>query len=125
MSPELQQRMDEFSKIGDMICQSLIEYLSEMGMESQRLPQIATNGLVYTEQRDPYSGEVSLQGEWHNAQGILCGSLSYRANGSLYIEHDVLQPHPTDGRWIIEAITAWGFPNDLKREPRLMPAIGE
>ena len=125
MSPELQDRLDEFEKIGDGLCQSMIDYLSEIGMDCQELPRISTNGLVYSEQRDPYSGEVSLYGEWRNTHKILCGNINYRADGSLYLEHDVLQPHPTDKRWIIEAITAWGTAGELKLEPRLMTAIEE
>lgn len=125
MTPEFQQKVDDFSQIGDQVCQSLADYLSAMGMDCQSLPRIETTGLVYSEQRDPYSGEVSLQGEWHDNHGVLCGSLSYRENGSLYIEHDILQPHPTDQRWIIEAITAWGLPSELNIEPKLMPALGD
>lgn len=125
MSPEFQQQLEEFGEIGEQLCHSLTNYLSEMGMESQRLPRVTMNGLVFSEQRDPFSGEVSLQGEWRNSQGMLCGSLSYRQNGSIYIEHDVLEPHPTDTRWIVEAITAWGFIDKLNIEPKLMPALGE
>ena len=125
MLPEFQQRLDEFEEIGDDLCQAMTDYLSEIGMDSQKLPRIKTNGLVYREQRDPFTGEVSLYGEWRDANKILCGNINYRVDGSLYLEHDVLLPHPTDKRWIIEAITAWGTMQDLRLEPRLMPALEE
>jgi len=112
-----------FSTIVQPLCTQLLDYLSELGLDRRGLPPIAVDGLSYREQRDPYSGEVSLLGEWRTASGRLCGNLSYRADGSLYVEHDVLQPHPTDKRWIIEAITAWGTPDNLKLEPRLMLAL--
>ena len=123
MSPEMHQLLQSFEDIGEPLCQRLSDYLCELGVDRRSLPRIAMQGLSYNEQRDPYSGEVSLQGEWRTSSGQLCGSLSFRSDGSLYVEHDVLLPHPTDQRWIIESITAWGTPDKLKLEPRLMAAL--
>lgn len=120
---ELQSRIECLHMIGDQLCQSMIDYLLKMGIENRRLPRIGLDALRYSELRDPYSGELSLHGEWRNASGVLCGSLDYRTDGTLYLEHDVLQAHPTDKRWIIEAITAWGSIDSLRTEPRLIPAL--
>ncbi len=125
MSPELQSRIEAFRMIGDPLCQSLCDCLRNMGMERRWLPRIALDELSYSAQHDPYSGETTLHGEWRDVGGPLRGSLDYRADGTLYLEYDVLQPHPTDKRWIIEAITAWGSVDNLKVEPRLMAAVEE
>ncbi|MEW5756135.1 MAG: hypothetical protein AB1810_07500 [Pseudomonadota bacterium] len=122
---DLHARIKSFGGIGDRLCQSLTDYLLQLGMARDRVPRITVSDLAYSTQRDPYSGEISLHGEWRDAGGMLCGSLDYRGDGTFYLEHDVLQPHPTDRRWIIEAITAWGTVENLKLEPRLMAALAE
>lgn len=125
MSPELLQQQAAFMAIGEDVCQALSAYLRKLGMADEALPSIELAGLKYTQQRDPYTAEITLMGEWRSPQGILYGSVSYRADGSFYVEHDVLKAHPTDRRWIIEAITAWGKAGDIRVDPRLMAALEE
>jgi hypothetical protein len=64
-----------------------------------------------------------LIGTWKNAQGQCVGRLVFHCDGSFFAEYDVVQQHPTDRRWFVEAVNAWGKHETIKVEPRLLPAI--
>jgi hypothetical protein len=72
-------------------------------------------------QRDPASGQSSLVGIWRDANGQRVGSIIFHCDGSFFAEYDVVEPHPQDRRWFVEAVNAWGKNNTIKSEPRLLP----
>lgn len=76
---------------------------------------------AYRLEKDPASGEYSLIGEWRDARGNKQGNLLFHADGSFFVEYDIVQPHPKKPRWFIEAITAWGRNDTIKAEARLLP----
>lgn len=70
--------------------------------------------------RDPASGQYALIGLWQNAAGYRCGSLAFHADGSYFVEQDLLKPHPNKPAWFVEALTVWGKNDQMVSEPRLI-----
>ncbi|TGD75122.1 hypothetical protein E4634_03690 [Mangrovimicrobium sediminis] len=75
--------------------------------------------------KDSFDGSVSLFAEWRTPSGALLGYLLIHGGGQVYAEFDVLRPHPSRAQWVIEAMTAWGQADNIKAEPRLLPALGD
>jgi len=74
--------------------------------------------------RDGFDGTEALYSEWRSPQGSLLGSAIVHGNGTFYAEFDVVRPHPTDRRWFVEAVTAWGKRGAIKTELKLLPVLG-
>ena len=74
---------------------------------------------------DPADGSRILRGVWRRANGKKIGEITVRENGGCWAEWDVVKPHPLRPGWFIEAMTAWGPPDDLRSEPRLLPLPGK
>lgn len=74
--------------------------------------------------RDPYDGSEALYGEWRDPNGRLLGNLIVHEDGKTFAEFDVVQPHPTDQRWFVEGVSAWGKSGAIKTELKLLPALG-
>ena len=77
----------------------------------------------YAIHTDPFEKTDTLIGVWKDERGTRLGEIQIRADGSVYAEVDVVRNHPKDVRWFVEAVTAWGQPDALKTELRLLPAI--
>lgn len=77
----------------------------------------------YELRRDTFDDSESFYGEWRSTNAQLQGTVLIHAKGQVYAEFDVLKPHPTDKRWFVEAVTAWGHNNTLKSELKMMPAL--
>lgn len=73
---------------------------------------------------DPFDHSLALYAEWRSEGGGYLGSILLTGDGQVYAEFDVLLPHPGKPQWVIEAVTAWGRPGELKSELRLLPALG-
>ena len=74
--------------------------------------------------RDPFDGSEALYSEWRGLDGRRIGNALIRADGNIYAELDVIQPHPTDARWFVEGVSAWGSKGNIKTELKLLPALG-
>lgn len=105
------------------IWQALRHELTRKGLsdvlETEPRPLVATQL-----RRDPYDGTDAVYGEWRDPNGRLLGNLILHADGKVFAELDVMRPHPTDTRWFVEGVTAWGNPGALKAELKLLPALG-
>jgi len=75
--------------------------------------------------KDSFDGNHSLFAEWRTPSGALLGYLLIHGAGQAYAEFDVVRAHPQRPQWVIEAITAWGDREQIKAEPRLLPALGD
>lgn len=80
-------------------------------------PEVA----VYRLEKDPFIGRLSLVGDWIAADGRKCGSLLFHADGSFFVEQDVVRAHPIKPGWFVEAVNAWGKAEDIRAEARLLP----
>jgi len=74
--------------------------------------------------KDPFDGSEALYSEWRGLDGRRIGNALIRADGNVYAELDVIQPHPTDKRWFVEGVSAWGSKDALRSELKLLPALG-
>jgi hypothetical protein len=105
------------------IWQELRLSLCNSGLESDLnlipLPDLAE----YSIQTDPFDKSESLLGVWRDKHGCKQGEIQIREDGRIYAEVDVIRNHPTDVRWFIESVTAWGSKESIKTELRLLPAI--
>ena len=122
---ELQDKLGSLRPLGEQVCQTLCRELNKLGLEQDKIPDIRFDAARFDLEKDPYSGENSLRGDWFNERQGRLGSMLFHADGSFFAEYDVVHPHPTDRRWFIEAITAWGRDGVIKSEARLLPAIGD
>ncbi len=96
---------------------TLAALIGEAARQGVMFPVPDWEAAQFSLQRDPFSGEESLQVRW---AGQPRGQLTLRPQGWVYGELDVCVPHPQKpGQWI-EAITAWGQAPRLKVEARLL-----
>ncbi|SMF97521.1 hypothetical protein SAMN02949497_0091 [Methylomagnum ishizawai] len=122
--PMLDAKLAAIRPLAEAICARLETEISKLGFPPREsrprpLPDLAH----YHSETDPYSGEETLVGTWTNARGYRIGGLKFHGNGSFYAEFDVAEPHPTDRRWFVESVTAWGQGTEIKAEPQLIPAL--
>jgi hypothetical protein len=106
------------------ICRALSDEVTRLGFAPGSVPIGDPGSASYRLDRDPASGLDSLVGEWRDAKGLKLGGLVFHADGTFFVEHDVVRAHPTDPRWFVEAVEAWGRDHDIRTEPRLLAAIG-
>ena len=74
----------------------------------------------YRLERDPSNGEYSLVGEWRDVRGHKQGTLLFHADGTFYVEQDIVRNHPRKQHWFVEAVHAWGKGGEIRAEPRLL-----
>lgn len=122
-SAELQHRLQ--SEQGNIIRvkQAMVKELARFGLEGLQTAIDKPFSMV-TLRKDPFDGAETLLGEWRDKHGQLIGNMQVMANGQAFAEFDVVAPHPSDSRWFVEAVTAWGPIAALKTELRLLPATG-
>ena len=105
----------------DAVMQRLQETLQTEGFDAETLVLSPPEEALYRLEKDPSNGEYSLVGDWIGEHGNKLGSLLFHADGSFFVEHDVVQPHPVKRRWFVEAVNAWGKGDSIKAESRLLP----
>ncbi len=88
-------------------------------------PVIELDAVRFTSVTDPFSQQLGYEGVWLNARGDLCGTLTINSDGSFYAEYDLFCPHPSDARWFVEMVTAWGDAASLRCEAQMIPSLGE
>jgi hypothetical protein len=119
MSPLDQQTL------GEVICGRLTEEILKLGFPEDSLPPGPAYGQAsFASAIDPGSRLESLVGTWRNGQGYRVGEIILHGDGSFYAEYDVALPHPTNSRWFVEAVVAWGRGDIVKAEAKLLPALG-
>lgn len=119
-------RIESHRELGEAICRRLRAEISKLGFPAVAVdeitPQYAEASFSFT--RDPYSGDDTLCGYWHNINGQRCGEMKFHADGTFFAEYDVVRPHPKDPRWFVEGVAAWGRDSEIKAEPKLLPNPG-
>ena len=122
-SKELKNKLGSLRPLGEQVCASLCSELHKLGLDESKIPDIRFDAASFDLEKDVYSGEKSLRGDWLTERKTHLGSIVFNVDGSFFAEYDVVHPHPSDERWFIEAITAWGRDGEIKSEARLLPAI--
>ncbi len=100
------------------ICKALEHEALTIGIAA--LPSISWDDAVLSIVKDPVNGSDCLSATWRDKHGHRKGSLQFNYDGSFFAEYDIVQPHPGDSRWFVEAVTAWGRDNRILTEPRLL-----
>jgi hypothetical protein len=95
--------------------------LDRLGFAAGEIALQSVSDAVYTLERDPASGDYALIGRWCDQRGTRTGSLAFHADGSFFVEQDVVRPHPSRPKWFVEALTAWGKGTVIHSEPKLLP----
>jgi hypothetical protein len=115
--------------------QELLPLLAQVRAELHR--QLEKNGielsaggipaeLGYCElRRDSFDGSEPFYAEWHDEKDRKLGEIIVQTGGQFFAEFDVLKNHPSDKRWYVEAVTAWGKPGVVKSELRLLEALSD
>jgi len=108
---------------GDAICNALRKRALALGFEESALPAIKWSELVFSVGKDPADGRECLTGTWKDAAGYRCGQVQFNGDGSFFAEHDIALQHPTDSRWFVEAVEAWGRDTNVASDVRLLAAV--
>lgn len=119
----VQARVDGLAPLALAVCRALAEVVEGLGFAPGSVAIGEPAAACYRLDRDPASGEDSLVGEWRDARGQKQGSLVFHADGSFFVEYDVIRAHPKDPRWFVEAVNAWGRDPEIRAEARLLPAL--
>lgn len=120
---ELGRRLERILPTARAVCRALTDEVHKIGLDQVGVAITQPELAQFHLERDPASGDQALIGEWRDLAGNKFGSLVFHADGSFFVEQDVVRVHPTRPRWFVEAVTAWGRGNDVKAEPRLLAMV--
>lgn len=111
---------EELSELAERIAAALQQ---EAERHTAAPPRIALDGLQFARVTDPASQQSGYEGVWRNARNDRCGTLTFNSDGSFYAEYDMFCAHPSDPRWFVEMVTAWGNAETIRSEAKLIPAL--
>jgi hypothetical protein len=115
----------ECKPLGETICNRLIAEILKLGLSPENVSSLPNyDEAGFTTEKDTYSGMDSLVGVWKNPNGYRIGEIKVHGDGSFYAEYDVALQHPTDARWFVESVVAWGKGELIRSEARLLAALG-
>lgn len=109
-----------YGSIARSICTALEQEAQRIGLSPTQLPVITWDEAELAIVKDVVNGSDCLSATWRDRQGNRRGSLQFNSDDSFFAEYDIVQPHPSDKRWFVEAVTAWGRDNRIFTEPRLL-----
>lgn len=107
-----------YEPIARSICKALEQEAQNIGISP--LPVINWANAELAIVKDLVNDCDCLSATWRDAHNNRKGSLSFNSDGSFFAEYDVVQPHPSDKRWFVESVTAWGRDSRIFTEPRLL-----
>ena len=117
----IEEHIEARRAFGKAVCQRIVESIAKLGFPLQTsisLPDfdVAEFSLV----TDPFTQSQDLVGYWYNPGHQRIGQIKFHGDGSFYAEYDVVQPHPRKKQYFVEAINAWGKPDNIKAEAKLL-----
>lgn len=121
MTEAVNERYRAIEPIASRIHRQLHSEVEKLGFDSEDVTLLAPVDAVYRLEKDPADGRFSLVGEWRDDKGMKSGSLMFHADGSFFVEQDIVRPHPVRANWFVEAVSAWGRDDNIKSEARLLP----
>lgn len=72
---------------------------------------------------DPYDGSSAFYGFWTFSSWGGSGNVILHAEGKIFMEVDVLQPHPKRSIFFVEGVTVWGTGDALKADLKLLENV--
>ncbi|MEW8013640.1 MAG: hypothetical protein AB2807_02285 [Candidatus Sedimenticola endophacoides] len=123
MDEALVLRYNGIIDLAEEIRRRLQHEVDKLGFDESEVSLKSPTDAHYRLEKDPASCEYSLVGDWRDTAGFKMGTLLFHADGSFFVEHDVVKPHPSNKRWFVEAVNAWGRGTEIKAEARLLPVV--
>jgi hypothetical protein len=102
---------------GLAVCLALRRQVEKLGLSIGEEPVWSEAG--FSEQADPYSGEISVIATWRGKQRY--GTATFFPDGRVFADYQVLLPHPTREDSYIESVQVWGRPEQLRGDPVIAP----
>lgn len=121
MDESVADHFDRIAALAGEILARLQQEVNRLGFAPAEVTLSPAEQAVYRLEKDPYIGRYSLVGDWIETGGGKRGSLLFHADGSFFVEQDVVRAHPTRPGWFVEAVNAWGREADIRVEARLLP----
>ncbi|WP_019865594.1 hypothetical protein [Methylovulum miyakonense] len=118
-------QIDAKREVGEAVCQRLRAEIDKLGFAADAIIPYPHYGQAHFELvKDPYTGAENLAAYWFNASNNQrLGRLQFNSDGSFYAEYDVVKPHPSKKQWFVEGVSAWGKPDAMKAEAKLLPQL--
>jgi hypothetical protein len=120
MDESVAVRFHKIEVLANQIFERLCQEVIKLGFVAEEISLKRPHEASYRLERDPATCEYSLVGDWLSEQGIKLGTLLFHADGSFFVEQDVVRPHPKRNGWFVEAVNAWGKGEKIKAEARLL-----
>ncbi len=121
MTDHVEEYFSRVSELADEILVQMQNELLKLGFSSVALNLKQPKDAIYRLEKDPYNGQDCLIGDWRDDRGFRVGSLQFNSEDIFFVEQDIILPHPTDTRWFVEAVNAWGSKFKIKSEACLIP----
>jgi hypothetical protein len=121
LSAAVSTRYGKVSVLAEQIHERLLDELWRIGFAVHEVTLMPPRDAHYSLEKDPFNGAYALVGRWQDDQGMSRGSLVFHADGSFFVEQDIVKPHPRKKAWFVEALTAWGRQATIQVEPKLLP----
>lgn len=116
----LQSYIEQKQVLGEKICMALQAEISKLGFADKGFDNLSFDQLSFNLSHDSFAKHDSLEASWLGKRNNRLGSIVFHGDGSFFAEYDVVQPHPSDKRWFIEAIEVWGNESTIKTELKLL-----
>ncbi|MFZ2450871.1 MAG: hypothetical protein WAW36_10160 [Methylovulum miyakonense] len=118
-------QIDAKREVGEAVCHRLCAEIDKLGFAADAITHYPHYGQAHFELvKDPYTGAENLAAYWFNASNNQrLGRLQFNSDGSFYAEYDVVKPHPSKKQWFVEGVSAWGKPDAMKAEAKLLPQL--
>ena len=120
MDESVAVRFFKIEQLADRVFDQLYREVLKLGFSNGEVALQRPEDADYRLERDPSTSEYSLVGDWVSERGAKLGTLLFHADGSFFVEQDVVRPHPTRSGWFVEAVNAWGKGDTIKAEARLL-----
>jgi len=121
VSSEISEQIALKSEYGQAVCESIAQYLDKLGFSSEiELKRPVFAAAEFDLITDPFTQSRDLVGFWYDANRLRIGQIKFNCEGGFYAEFDVVQPHPSKKHWFVEAINAWGKPDNIRVDAKLL-----
>jgi len=118
---EIAQQIDAKRAFGIAVCDKIARSIAKLGFPENTAPKPPHfDAAVFSLITDPYNQSQNLAGFWYDAQQQRIGQIKFNSENGVYAEFDVVQNHPSKPGVFIEAINAWGQPDNIKVEAKLL-----
>jgi len=112
----------DLEALAEQVAQALQQEAERYSAPGQA-PKIDLSAVQFSCVIDRSNQQPGYEGVWRNASNARCGLLTINSDASLYAEYDLFCAHPSDPRWFVEMVTAWGSAESIRCEAQLAEAL--